>query len=71
MSDASDAASISPEKILHEAQNLALLAVSYDQQKDLQAAIYYYSVMLLFSLLCQTKLFLSTNFFHYRNQLST
>lgn len=30
--------------ILQEAQNLATLAVAYDQQKDLQAAIYFYSV---------------------------
>lgn len=29
--------------ILQEAQNLATLAVAYDQQKDLQAAIYFYS----------------------------
>lgn len=42
-----------PEQILHEAQNLALLAVSADQQKDIQAAIYYYNVMpFYFSSIC-------------------
>ena len=31
--------------ILNEAHNLASLAVSFDQQKDFQAAIYYYNVI--------------------------
>lgn len=45
MSNAAHDAATSPDQILHEAQNLALLAVCLDQQKDVQAAIYYYSVM--------------------------
>lgn len=32
------------QAILNEAQVLATLAVSYDQQKDYEAAIYFYNV---------------------------